>query len=769
MLSCFKKHDKLMKNNKIIENISNPFHLFLLKSAYFILCAKDYFKISGKIKMIKKAKNKRATILQSGHNFGEAVSKKIEGGSYVDLKKPSDFKRCFNKFFHEDLYGKYKSDENIILSTGSLNQDEFSLPYSLKFAVSYALMRNWYGYSCSLGRESARSAIADLENYKMSNKVCNENNVALTQGVTAGLFHLLSFLKDNKESEDFSILTHYPTYIPFATTCEKIAPTKIINFFGDRKFNLEIIKQNIDQTTKVILLLGDFNPLGRLMDISFVNDLIDFCNDKEIYLIIDEAGSKYPENKWHGLRQSQFLIRMESLSKKVSVPGMKLGYFIADENIISKFYERASTSYGGPSSFFYLLQELDARFDLFSRKGLSRLGAEEVLLFDKNYHLGSFFLNVLYKQYARNKELFELKIDQHRDIVINQLASYFPRLVKNIIIPETGINVFLQLNINYNSYELFKKLIIEKKTAVFPGLCSAVEEDCWIRITCGVDKKTLQVGLDNLVSFLKVEWVKDQIKNKPVFETLLMNLGQYEKYKYLSFFEHIYDVLEKGTKIINIFEKKFKRKLDHNLLREAIFCHDAGKVVSVMVSRIMRILQLQKKYKKIPESVLSRLRGEDLLGLREKITNGFRLTKDDFYEKFPFLHCYNELINWDSGEPPKDVVFTGEMFHLLLKKYPEKQKRIKKIKSIVIANCSDINEKNLDLVNNPYIFILDLSDKLADYKFPENPNLERISDLLNKKKRYVIKRYCKGNKSLKLSVCSEFNKVYKLIENLNMS
>lgn len=717
------------------------------------------------IKKLKKIASKSVDTLQFNDKLNENIVVGVDEkeGYYIDSKKPSYYKKHFNDFFHNDLYGKYRSDENIILSTGALNQDEFCLPRSLKFAISYALTRNWYGYSCSLGRESARLAIADLENHKINSNIYNENNVALIQGVTAGLFHLLSFLKEREEDGNFGILTHYPTYVPFAATCEKIAPTKIINFFGDKKFSIEAFKRNIDKTTKVILLLGDFNPLGKLMDVSFVNELIDICDEKSIYLIIDEAGSKYPENNWNNLKNSDFLIRMDSLSKKVSVPGMKLGYFIANEEIISEFYERASTTYGGPSSFFYILQELDARFDLFFRKGLLKIGSGELALFDKNYNLGLFFLNILYGQYIKNKHFFELKIKQHRSIVIDKLISHHPQLVKKIIMPETGINIFLQLDVDYGSYEFFRKLIVEKRTAVFPGLCSATDKECWIRITCGVDKKTLQTGLDNLVDFLKTEWIKKQIQKEPFFEKLLLDFGQYGSYGYLSFFEHIYDVQKNGMKILDIFELKTRRKLDRDLLREVIFCHDAGKVVSVIVFRIMRILQLQKKYGKIPFSVFSKLRDEDLLFLRKEIVDCFVFTKEYFYEMFPFLHDYSELMNLDSDKYLKDTVFTEKMLQLALDKYPNYEKKIEEMKFIILNNSAKININNLMIGYNPYIFILDFADKIADYNLPEEPTLAKIDELLRKKKKYVIKRYCHNNRSMEAIVHCEFSHLYELI------
>ena len=69
-------------------------------------------------------------------------------------------KELFNWYFQKDLYGDYYSEQNIILSSGSVAQSSFPLSRGVKSMIGRSLDMDWYGYSDSCGRESCREAIS---------------------------------------------------------------------------------------------------------------------------------------------------------------------------------------------------------------------------------------------------------------------------------------------------------------------------------------------------------------------------------------------------------------------------------------------------------------------------------------------------------------------------------------------------------------------------------------------------------------------------------
>src|SRR5205823_5514896 len=58
-------------------------------------------------------------------------------------------KETFNSFFRDDLYGSLRADDQLILSTGAVDEEAWGLPATIKDCIVFALDRDWYGYSDS--------------------------------------------------------------------------------------------------------------------------------------------------------------------------------------------------------------------------------------------------------------------------------------------------------------------------------------------------------------------------------------------------------------------------------------------------------------------------------------------------------------------------------------------------------------------------------------------------------------------------------------------
>ncbi|NTU98892.1 pyridoxal phosphate-dependent aminotransferase [Candidatus Falkowbacteria bacterium] len=689
--------------------------------------------------------------------FGSSVSPHFIGTAAY-------YKGFFNHFFHHDLYGQYDSEENVIISTGALDQDEMKMPDSLKYAIDFALANNWYGYSCSLGRESAREAIADLEKIKTGDDSLSPGNVVLIKGVTDGLYHLVSFLKEQSGEGEFNILTHLPTYIPFATACEKIAPTEFVNLGDNFVSPVEKIMQGIKKETKAILLLADMNPLGKALTTADLNRLADHCSSRKIFLIVDEAGAKYPEIDRRDLKPNPYLIRLESLSKKISVPGMKLGYFVADAALVSKFYERASTCYGGPASFFYLLQEFEARFHAFSLQGIENLGHDELKLFDHNYRLSMSWLQTLYDDYRLNRYYYSKKIESQRAYAIQTLRSHMPALVSEIIVPETGINVFVRLNLPSDSYGFFRKLLLKKRVAVFPGICSGVDGGAWVRITVGVSKETLIKGLEGLISCLKEEFAANAISNDHLYYAALMDWGGYGVVDNIDFSSHLYDVCRNTMVLRKHLNVRIEEQLNDSDLFDLVMCHDAGKVVSVLVWRMRRVLRLQKRYARTPQRILGRWRDEDLLGWKDKLARGCPVGLDEFYECFPFVSKFKSVIDWDSAKPQKDTVFTRYILENLQEKTAGESERIGRILAAISKEVWDIPQDGQLSAAEISAIILDAADKVADFELENTPSRAQVIAYLRQKEKYAKRRYGKADGLPTSAISKEFKIIKRLID-----
>ena len=133
-------------------------------------------------------------------------------------------KELFNAYFRDDLYGALQSDDTSILSGGSVDEEAFGLPETLKQCIQYALRRDWYGYSDSRGRLPAREAVAQYESARVGFDAYGSENVALTSGATFALSSLADFLLEGRQGTA-PTLCGIPNYPPLVETIARRGPT----------------------------------------------------------------------------------------------------------------------------------------------------------------------------------------------------------------------------------------------------------------------------------------------------------------------------------------------------------------------------------------------------------------------------------------------------------------------------------------------------------------------------------------------------------------
>lgn len=401
-------------------------------------------------------------------------------------------KKIFNKFFKEDLYGRFDNDNNIILSRGNWEDSHVSFPKVFKFCIDYTLKNHWTGYSDSLGHKNTLQALHLLVNaggdfgYK-------KDNLALTIGNILTIGFVIRLLKD--QLGKVSVLALKPYYPPII---------KSINFYFDSFYFVssledeDIILNEIknlveDQKIKILFLQNSIGIESRIFSTSFWEKVMGILKEKkDIYLVIDE-GLWFERLNYPLSIANDRVIRIVSLSKKYSLAGCKLGFMIAGANFITKFYDYASTNYGGPLSAFFLLAEFIYQFEYIhyskiNRKmGLEILGQEYEISMEKLESLYDDFEKTLdrnYRKFKRNQKIFRdwAKKNQH---LIDKIFDF------------GGINIFVKFKNLQRAYDLFLQLI-QDKVSIMPSSCLGDENDSLIRITLLEQKKSLYNGLKRI-------------------------------------------------------------------------------------------------------------------------------------------------------------------------------------------------------------------------------------------------------------------------------
>lgn len=192
-------------------------------------------------------------------------------------------------------------------------------------------------------------SIAIAKNHSIS-----PNNVLATNGATEA-FYLIAELFSGKKS---TILI--PSFAEYEDACTKFSHQ--ITFV---KNNCQL--HEIVENTDLIWLCNPNNPDGKLFKSDLIIDLA--TQHTETYFIIDEAYIDFTlkaNSVLHAIANLKNIIVIRSLTKKYVVPGLRLGYIVAHENIIGSIEKLLMPWRIGAltiSAGIFLLEQLDGNFN----------------------------------------------------------------------------------------------------------------------------------------------------------------------------------------------------------------------------------------------------------------------------------------------------------------------------------------------------------------------------------------------------------------------
>lgn len=141
------------------------------------------------------------------------------------------------------------------------------------------------------------------------------------------------------EKED-KIITPFPTFMPYITE-SKIAQANIeyVNLTNNYKIDLDEIVSRIDANVKLIFMINPHNPTGTFILQQQLEEFLEKVPDN-ILVVLDEAYIEYVEDdkkldikKLMDRYQNLCIIR--TFSKGYGLAGIRLGYLIANETVIS--------------------------------------------------------------------------------------------------------------------------------------------------------------------------------------------------------------------------------------------------------------------------------------------------------------------------------------------------------------------------------------------------------------------------------------------------
>lgn len=403
-------------------------------------------------------------------------------------------KKHFNCFFQDELYGRLKNLNNIILSRGGWNDNFATFPKIFLFCLQYALRKHWTGYSHSFGHKNAIDAVQRLANAHKKKSLYTQDNVALTLGnsFTIGVV----FKQLQHWFPDTGIIALKPYYPPILKSISSyFRDFKLISSLQNEGQIIIDISSATEETGYKILFLSNFIGVeGRTFSKAFWSAVLQIVKKRDLFLVIDEGLAfeplQYPENI-----NDENVLRIVSISKKYGVPGMKLGFMLGGKKFMNEFYDYASTNYGGPLSAFFLLSEFLYEFE--HAYMIKDQLPHTLKRIQERYNIPALKIRSLYDDFAKTLEKNIININHNIFIFeswSNKYASFFEK--KYVY---GGINIFLRPKIGLHScYQFFIHAVTKHCVSVMPGKCLGDTTDSLIRVTLLEPTSVFKEGLERL-------------------------------------------------------------------------------------------------------------------------------------------------------------------------------------------------------------------------------------------------------------------------------
>ncbi len=176
------------------------------------------------------------------------------------------------------------------------------------------------------------------ENY---NKIIGPENIVVANGAKQAFYNLMMTIIDPQD--EVVILAPYWVSYPEIVRMAYGIPVIVQSEDGRFQPRMEDIKKSVSSYTKAIVINSPNNPSGVMYPDSFIAEIVEFCESKGIYLIMDDiyhklvfegrtAPSCYQFAKDH--TDSSRLIVINGISKLYAMTGFRIGWTIANRKLI---------------------------------------------------------------------------------------------------------------------------------------------------------------------------------------------------------------------------------------------------------------------------------------------------------------------------------------------------------------------------------------------------------------------------------------------------
>ena len=355
---------------------------------------------------------------------------------------------------------KARGEKVVSLAVGD---PSFQTPKEIIEVAHQSMLSGDVHYVSSYGTMDIREAIRSKVQRKNSIKAETENCIFLTTK-----FSVYATLVSISETP-FDALIPNPGY--FYSDPVILAGGNPIhyNLADDFSLDLEEIRRKTTEKTKAIIINSPSNPTGKVLEMKELQSLYDYCRERQIYIISDEAYEDLVFEKKHfsigSLEPSpNNVISIFSLSKSYAMTGWRAGYVVAGPKIISlvnKFLEHTVSCFPPfiEKASAYALNKCDSN----------------ILEFKKAYK-------------------------ERRDFISEKLEEV-PSLISNPI--EGAFYAIPKYSSDLNSISVSKSILQKENVAVLPGISFGPSGEHHVRLSFSGSMEEIDEGMKRIKNFFQ--------------------------------------------------------------------------------------------------------------------------------------------------------------------------------------------------------------------------------------------------------------------------
>ena len=245
-----------------------------------------------------------------------------------------------------------KGDPVIHLGGG---EPKCKAPIDALLTASAALNSGEIRYTPPDGIPSLKKAIIRYTEEYYNRKVEPENVLASGGAKQAIMVALQAVL--NPQEEVLFPAPYWVSYPDMARLCQAI-PVPVLPEDGTFYPRIQDIERKTGSYTKAVIVNSPNNPSGAVYSQEFIADVVDFCERKDIYLIMDDIyhrlifDNRKPVNAYEFAKdktENSKLIIVNGISKQYAMTGFRIGWAVANKKLIEAMKNIQGHQTSGPS------------------------------------------------------------------------------------------------------------------------------------------------------------------------------------------------------------------------------------------------------------------------------------------------------------------------------------------------------------------------------------------------------------------------------------